>query len=110
MPELNPTSLINTAKSIQRPVSLAAVSLLVMYLIFGKIVGKIENVDQTVLPAIINWIGIIALVTVALSVASYSLPYLLKGRAGKLVVGPPRIEQPESTTRVSHEPSEKLGS
>src|ERR1700676_1328561 len=91
MAGFNVTGLVNTAKNIQKPVSLAAVALLVLYLIFSQIVGKIATVDQTILPAIVNWLGIIALVAIVMSVISYTLPLFLKGRAGELEVGPPKI-------------------
>ena len=81
MAGINVTSLVNAARDVQQPVSLAAVALLVLYLIFSQIVGKIEHVDQTVLPAIVNWIGLIASV------------------AGELEVGPPSVTNPDTSTR-----------
>ncbi len=101
MAGINVTGLVNAAKNIQRPVSLAAVALLVLYLIFSQIVGKIESVDQTILPAIVNWIGIIALVAVVMSIISYTLPLFVKGRAGELEVGPPSVTQPSGSTKPS---------
>lgn len=94
MAGINVTGLVNAAKNVQRPVSLAAVGLLVLYLIFSQIVGKIDRVDQTILPAIVSWIGIIALVAVVMSIISYTLPLFLKGRAGELEVGPPSVTTP----------------
>lgn len=97
MAGINVTSLMNAARNVQKPVSLAAVALLVLYLIFSQIVGKIDHVDQTALPAIVNWIGLIALVAVVMSIVSYTLPLFLKGRAGELKVGTPRIKPGAST-------------
>jgi hypothetical protein len=101
MADISVTGLINTAKNIQKPVSLAAVALLVLYLIFSQIVGKIEHVDQAILSAIVNWIGIIALVAVVMSIISYALPFFLKGRAGELEVGPPRVTKPGPSAKSS---------
>jgi hypothetical protein len=95
------TGLIKAARNIQKPVSLAAVALLVLYLIFSQIVGKIEHVDQTILPPIVNWIGIIALVAVVMSILSYALPLFLKGRAGELEVGTPRVTKPKVSVTSS---------
>jgi hypothetical protein len=96
---VNVTSLISTARNIQKPVSLAAVALFVLYLIFNKIVEKMGAISQTALPAIIDWIGIIALVAVVMSIISYSLPFLLKGRAGELEVGVPTIKNPDKSSK-----------
>ena len=98
------TGLVNAVKNIQKPVSLAAMALLVLYLIFSQIVGKIQDVSQTILPAIVNWIGIIALVAVVMSIISYTLPLFLKGRAGELQVGPPRVTGPGASARTSRRP------
>src|ERR1700728_116026 len=103
------TGLVNTAKNIQKPVSLAAVALLVLYLIFSQIVGKIDHVDQTILPAIVSWIGIIALVAVVMSIVSYTLPLFLKGRAGVLEVGSPRITTPGTPARPPRAPGSASG-
>ncbi len=101
MAGINATGLVNTAKNIQKPVSLAAVALLVLYLIFSQIVGKIPRVDEKILPAIVSWIGIIALVAVVMSIISYALPLFLKGRAGELEVGPPRVTKPGASATPS---------
>lgn len=92
MAGINVTSLVNTARNIQKPVSLAAVALLVLYLIFSQIVGKMEHIDQMVLPAIVSWIGTVALVAVVMSIMSYTLPLFLKGRVGELEVGAPKVK------------------
>jgi hypothetical protein len=99
MASINVTGLVNAARNIQKPVSLAAVALLVLYLIFSQIVGKMERIDQTVLPAIVSWIGTIALVAVAMSIMSYILPLFLNGRAGELEVGVPKVTKPSTSTR-----------
>jgi hypothetical protein len=101
MTRINLSGLVKAAQNIQKPVSLAAVALLVLYLIFNQIISKIVSIDQTVLPAIINWIGIIALVAVVLSIASYTLPLFLKGRAGDLEIGSPRVRKPSTSARPS---------
>ena len=82
--------LVKTAKDIQRPVSLAALMMIILLIIFHQIVGRIRDVDQTILPAIVNWLGVITVITVVLGIASYMIPYFLKGRSGTLVVGGPR--------------------
>ncbi|MDX0489726.1 hypothetical protein GOC53_05485 [Sinorhizobium medicae] len=99
MAGINVTGLVNTAKNVQKPVSLAAVALLVLYLIFSQIISKMASVDQAVLPAIVSWIGVIALVAVVMSIMSYTLPLLLKGRAGELEVGAPTVTNPGTSTK-----------
>jgi hypothetical protein len=82
--------LVKTAQNVQRPISLAAVSLVVLLLLFHEILGKITSIDQTVVPIIINWLGIITVITVVLAITSYTIPFLLKGRPGlPSVVGQP---------------------
>jgi hypothetical protein len=68
MASVNAAGLVKAARNIQKPVSLAAVALLVLYLIFSQIIGKIKDIDQTVLPAIVDWIGTIALVAIVMSI------------------------------------------
>jgi hypothetical protein len=85
--------LMRTARGIQKPVSLAAAALLILYLIFSQIIGKMQNVDPA-LPAIVNWIGAITLVAVVMSITSYVLPLFLSGRSGALEVGAPKITNP----------------
>ena len=109
MAGINVTGLVNTAKNIQKPVALAAVALLVLYLVFSQIIGKIDRVDQRVLPAIVSWIGIIALVAVVMSIISYTLPLFLKGRAGELEVGPPSVAKPRPSARPSRAPGTGSG-
>jgi len=96
------TGLVNAAKNIQRPISLAAAALLVLYLIFSQIIGKIQAIDQTIVSAIVNWIGIIALVAVVMSLMTYALPLFLGGRArvGELEVGTPKVT-PGASARPS---------
>ena len=100
MAGINLTGLINAARNVQKPISLATVALLVLYLVFSKIIG-IQNVNQTILPGIVNWIGIITLVAVVMSISSYVLPFFLKGRAGELVVGSPIVTSPTGPARSS---------
>jgi hypothetical protein len=101
MADINASGLVKAARNIQKPVSLATVALLVLYLIFSQIIGKVTQVDQTILNPIVNWIGIITLVAVVMSIISYALPLFLKGRAGELVVGTPRVTKPGVSARSS---------
>src|SRR5436190_12161109 len=94
-------ALVNTAKNVQKPVSLAALALVVLYLIFSQIVGRKKDVDATILSAIVNWLGIIVLVAVVMSIISYALPLFLKGRAGELEIGPPKVTNPGASARPS---------
>jgi len=86
------SQLINAAKSIQKPVSLAALFGIVLYLIFHEIVGKIKQVDQTILPSLVNWIGSITLVAVVLSICSYIVPFFVRARVGTLKIGAAEIK------------------
>jgi hypothetical protein len=101
MAGINLTGLINAARNVQKPISLAAVALLVLYLVFSQIVGKIQIIDQKILPEIVTWIGIITLVAVVMSISSYVLPFFPKGRAGELVVGSPIVTSPTGPARSS---------
>jgi hypothetical protein len=83
--------LVRTAKDIQKPISLAALGLIVLLIIFYEIVGKIRDVDQTILPSIVNWLGLITLITVILAIGSYSVPFFLRGKSGVLTVGSPKV-------------------
>src|SRR5687768_757965 len=98
MADVNVATLVKTAKNVQKPISLATVALLVLYLIFSQIIGKMTIVDQTILPAIVSWIGTITLVAVVMSIMSYTLPLLLRGRAGELEVGAPTVRKPGMST------------
>jgi hypothetical protein len=95
--EGNPESqqaLVKTARDIQKPISLAALILIILLIVFYQIISKVSNVDQTILPTIVDWLGIISTITVVLAIASYIIPLFLKGRSGSLTVGAPTVTPP----------------